>query len=298
MGSNGFNRILTGLYLFSPVGVRLVPLKTHDREEHSMDRCRCRPERFWEIWEPLVHMNFRESSYGPMALWPCYQGNSYGPMALRLFFLGQRRDLQARFLTPLSCLPLKTTLIFWTWFLSTQNLATRHWGYYYVIFWLGASIIHGLVYKCWCGLPTILTNRTHTCLDALTTTKIYFWFLVCSRLQSSTRGSAVPCRDEMCERHVTPENMCPKLAGQIKSGKNRTKFGRSSGKNRVKPLFFFGLLPECCPIFARISPEPRPNPARISPKFYPFFAQMFWRPFLEAAAWAQPVWTSLDRQCR
>ena len=30
MGSDGFNRILTGLYFFSPVGVRLVPLRTHD----------------------------------------------------------------------------------------------------------------------------------------------------------------------------------------------------------------------------------------------------------------------------
>ena len=29
-GSDGFNRILTRLYFFSPVGVRLVPLKTHD----------------------------------------------------------------------------------------------------------------------------------------------------------------------------------------------------------------------------------------------------------------------------
>ena len=33
MGSDGLNRILTGLYFFSPVGVRLVPLKTH----HSRD---------------------------------------------------------------------------------------------------------------------------------------------------------------------------------------------------------------------------------------------------------------------
>ena len=30
MGSDGLIRILTGLYFFSPVGVRLVPLKTHD----------------------------------------------------------------------------------------------------------------------------------------------------------------------------------------------------------------------------------------------------------------------------
>ena len=30
MGSDGFNRILAGLYFFSPVRVRLVPLKTHD----------------------------------------------------------------------------------------------------------------------------------------------------------------------------------------------------------------------------------------------------------------------------
>ena len=29
MGSDGFNRISTGFYLFSPVGVRLVPSKTH-----------------------------------------------------------------------------------------------------------------------------------------------------------------------------------------------------------------------------------------------------------------------------
>ena len=30
MGSDGFNRILTGLYFFNPVRVRLVPLETHD----------------------------------------------------------------------------------------------------------------------------------------------------------------------------------------------------------------------------------------------------------------------------
>ena len=30
MGSDGFSRILTGLYFFSPVRVRLVPQKTHD----------------------------------------------------------------------------------------------------------------------------------------------------------------------------------------------------------------------------------------------------------------------------
>ena len=30
MGLDGFNRILTGVYLFSPVEVRLVPLRTHD----------------------------------------------------------------------------------------------------------------------------------------------------------------------------------------------------------------------------------------------------------------------------
>ena len=30
MGSDGLNRILTGLNLFNPVRVRLVPLKTHD----------------------------------------------------------------------------------------------------------------------------------------------------------------------------------------------------------------------------------------------------------------------------
>ena len=30
MGSDGFNRILTGFYFFSPAGVRLVPLKTRD----------------------------------------------------------------------------------------------------------------------------------------------------------------------------------------------------------------------------------------------------------------------------
>ena len=30
MGSDGFNRILTGVSLFSRVGVRLVPRKTHD----------------------------------------------------------------------------------------------------------------------------------------------------------------------------------------------------------------------------------------------------------------------------
>ena len=30
MGSDGFDRIFTGLYFFTPLGVRLVPLKTHD----------------------------------------------------------------------------------------------------------------------------------------------------------------------------------------------------------------------------------------------------------------------------
>ena len=30
MGSDGFNRILTGLYFFDTAGVRLVPLKTRD----------------------------------------------------------------------------------------------------------------------------------------------------------------------------------------------------------------------------------------------------------------------------
>ena len=30
MGSDGLNRIVTGFYFFSPVGVRLAPLKTHD----------------------------------------------------------------------------------------------------------------------------------------------------------------------------------------------------------------------------------------------------------------------------
>ena len=37
MGSDGFNRILTGLYLFSPVGVRLVPLRTHDFKGFWLD---------------------------------------------------------------------------------------------------------------------------------------------------------------------------------------------------------------------------------------------------------------------
>ena len=39
---------------------------------------------FREISEPLVHMNFRGNSYGPMAPLPCSQGNSYGPMALNV----------------------------------------------------------------------------------------------------------------------------------------------------------------------------------------------------------------------
>ena len=30
MGSDGFNRILTGFYFFDPVEVHLVPLKAHD----------------------------------------------------------------------------------------------------------------------------------------------------------------------------------------------------------------------------------------------------------------------------
>ena len=53
------------------------------REEHSVDRYRCRPElserfgRHWSIW----HMNFRGNSYGPMAPSPYFQGNLYGPMA-------------------------------------------------------------------------------------------------------------------------------------------------------------------------------------------------------------------------
>ena len=29
MGSDGLNRVLTGFYFFSPVGVRLVPPETH-----------------------------------------------------------------------------------------------------------------------------------------------------------------------------------------------------------------------------------------------------------------------------
>ena len=37
MGSDGFNRILTGLYFFSPVGVRLVLLKTHDFKGFGSD---------------------------------------------------------------------------------------------------------------------------------------------------------------------------------------------------------------------------------------------------------------------
>ena len=32
MGSDGFDRILTGFLLFGPVRVRLAPLKTHDIE--------------------------------------------------------------------------------------------------------------------------------------------------------------------------------------------------------------------------------------------------------------------------
>ena len=39
---------------------------------------------FGEIWKPLVHANFRGSSYGPMAPLPCFQENSYGPMALKV----------------------------------------------------------------------------------------------------------------------------------------------------------------------------------------------------------------------
>ena len=54
------------------------------REEHSMDRCQCRPElsdRFGSHW---FHMNFRGNLYGLMAPSPCFQGNSYGPMALKV----------------------------------------------------------------------------------------------------------------------------------------------------------------------------------------------------------------------
>ena len=38
---------------------------------------------FRQIWEPLVHMNFRGNSCDPMALLPCFQRNSYGPMTLK-----------------------------------------------------------------------------------------------------------------------------------------------------------------------------------------------------------------------
>ena len=37
MGSDGFNRILTGFYIFSPVGVRLAPLKRRDFKEFRPD---------------------------------------------------------------------------------------------------------------------------------------------------------------------------------------------------------------------------------------------------------------------
>ena len=37
MGSDGFNQILTGFYFFSPAGVRLAPLKTHDLEGFPKD---------------------------------------------------------------------------------------------------------------------------------------------------------------------------------------------------------------------------------------------------------------------
>ena len=39
---------------------------------------------FREILEPLVHMNCRGNSQGPMAPLPFFQGNSYGPMVLKV----------------------------------------------------------------------------------------------------------------------------------------------------------------------------------------------------------------------
>ena len=40
-----------------------------------MDRCRCRPELFRGIWEPLAHMNFRTSAWtNPLV--PGFQGRS------------------------------------------------------------------------------------------------------------------------------------------------------------------------------------------------------------------------------
>ena len=41
-------------------------------------------QNFTEIWEPLVHTNFKGNSYGPLPLLPYFQGNSYGPMALKV----------------------------------------------------------------------------------------------------------------------------------------------------------------------------------------------------------------------
>ena len=39
---------------------------------------------FRQIWEPLVQVNFRGNSYGPMVPSPYFQGNSYGPMARKV----------------------------------------------------------------------------------------------------------------------------------------------------------------------------------------------------------------------
>ena len=44
---------------------------------------RLKPPRLAAL-EPLVHMNFRGNSYGPMAPPPFFRGNSHGPMALKV----------------------------------------------------------------------------------------------------------------------------------------------------------------------------------------------------------------------
>ena len=50
------------------------------REEHSMDRCRCRPELSKQIWKPLVHLNFKWNPYWCLE----FRENLYRPMALKV----------------------------------------------------------------------------------------------------------------------------------------------------------------------------------------------------------------------
>ena len=55
-GSDGLNRTLTGIHFVSPVGVRLVPLKTHDFKGFGPDSNQILPDvnqiltGFHEIW--------------------------------------------------------------------------------------------------------------------------------------------------------------------------------------------------------------------------------------------------------